>query len=199
MRGLFSQSIRALLIACGLLTIGYAIWSQYVSIASASTEGPYDYRDIQLADQNGKAFSLSDFDDELVLVNFVFTGCATYCPVQTGALLTLYDDLRQKHPDKSFKFVSITLTPMFDRPRDMKAYAQRFSVVRDDWIFASGEDAKIKDILRQLNVEVYYGERPRLDVLHETDVFVLGPVSPTALRFEGIPLDHQGIANAFQQ
>ena len=191
------QSPARLLFAfCLVVASGIAIWSARAATVPTPGDASADFRDIQLVDQFGKRFTLSDYDDQPILVNFVFTGCSTYCPVQTGALLTSYDELSADHPDQSFKFVSISLTPLFDRPRDMKAYSERFSVVRDDWIFATGDAENIKTILAQLKLKVEYGERPNLDVFHETDIFVLQPGKADSLRFEGIPLDHQGLAGA---
>ena len=187
---------RLLLALCLLVAGGIAIWSARAATVSAPVEANKDFRDIQLVDQFGKRFTLSEYDDQPVLVNFVFTGCSTYCPVQTGALLTSSDELSADHPDQSFKFVSISLTPLFDRPRDMKSYSERFSVVREDWIFATGDAENIETILAQLKLKVEYGERPNLDVFHETDIFVLQPGKAGSLRFEGIPLDHQGLAGA---
>ena len=187
---------RLLFALCLVVASGIAIWSARAATVPTPVDASADFRDIQLVDQFGKRFTLSDYEDQPVLVNFVFTGCSTYCPVQTGALLSLYDEISTDHPDQSYKFVSISLTPLFDRPRDMKAYSERFSVVRDDWIFASGNAANIEAILAQLKLKVEYGERPNLDVFHETDIFILQPGKEGSLRFEGIPLDHQGVAGA---
>lgn len=191
-----SPKIRA--IACILtlaLTVLVVLAPQ--SVGSVGEQAiPSDYRAIALLDQNGEQFSLSDFEDMPTVVNFVFTGCRTYCPVQTGALSAVYDDLKDRAPDKRFKLVSITLTPVFDGPREMKSYAEPFSEGRSDWVFATGDPDQIEGMLEQLQLEVYYGDRPQIDVLHETDIFVLQNGTNEALRFEGIPLDHEGIKAA---
>ena len=156
-------------------------------------------RDIQLVDQDGMRFSLSDFDDQPVMVNFVFTGCRTYCPVQSGELMRLYDELADLDPAHQFKFISITLTPVFDGPREMKVYSERFSEGRDNWIFATGHPDHVKNMLNQVELEVYIGERPQIDILHQTDVFVFPPLSSVAERFEGIPLDHENLMHAMHE
>mgnify|MGYP000394383097 CR=1 FL=1 len=57
----------------------------------------------------------------VVLVNFVFTGCSTICPVQTRALA----DLQAQVPEplrRQVHFLSISLDPLSDTPQALKAY-----------------------------------------------------------------------------
>ncbi|MEL6861455.1 MAG: SCO family protein [Pseudomonadota bacterium] len=194
MASVISPSFRAILSTAIIVLAALFILAPRSAISAEYASA--HYRDFPLVDQNGEAFSLSDFEHETVIVNFVFTGCRTYCPVQAGALSTFYDDLKQRAPDTPFKIVSITLTPVFDGPREMRSYSEPFSKGRDNWMFATGKPGHIQDMLEQLELEVFYGERPGIDVLHETDIFLLHPSSNRTERFEGVPLDHQGIRAA---
>ena len=194
-----AHSARYILVVGLLLAIVAPVLASQNGQRQTDRDTPVHVRDIQLVDQNGTGFSLSEFDDQPVMVNFVFTGCRTYCPVQNGTLMMLYDELVEREPKRDFKFISITLTPAFDGPREMKAYSERFSEGRDNWIFASGHPDHVQNILEQIELDVFVGERPQLDIFHETDVFVFQPFTDAAERFEGIPLDHDGLLQSMTE
>ncbi len=48
-----------------------------------------ELKNLSLVSQSGKVFTLGDLNGKPVILNFVFTGCSVYCPVQVGTLSAL--------------------------------------------------------------------------------------------------------------
>ena len=182
-----------------ILTLAYLLVSDRMASATVMIEQKGGLRstlDIPLLDHNGDTISLGQFSEQTVLVNFVFTGCNTYCPIQTGELSVLYDNLAQTVGEKNLRFVSVSLTPHYDTPEDLAFYRKAFSVDKPNWTFATGEPEDVEELLNRLNIRVLKGKRPKKDVLHDTQIHVIKPGENRPERFDGIPLDDNAIWEA---
>jgi protein SCO1 len=83
--------------------------------------------DIQLIRENGNRVSLPrELDDgRAVLVNFIFTTCATICPLSSQTFSVFQDKLGADR-DK-VHLVSISIDPEQDTPVRLRDYAKQFS------------------------------------------------------------------------
>ncbi len=106
--------------------------------------------DISLLDQDGRTVRLRDLvADGVVAINFIYTGCASFCPPQTA----VFRDLRERldaEPTIQATLLSISIDPVNDTPSALSAYAERFDVVLGEhsrWLMLTGRLSDIDRVL----------------------------------------------------
>lgn len=161
-----------------------------VPAAPVNAPGFYaNFRGMKLLDQDGRRFDPTALLGRTVLVNFVFTGCSTICPVQTQALgqvpRALPPAVRQR-----FRLVSVSLDPLNDSPEVLKAYALRMGVDLPGWRFVTGRPQDIDRVSDALRLF-----RPGPDVRrpddHSTGLWMIDRSGQLRLRYDGNPPDTQ--------
>jgi cytochrome oxidase Cu insertion factor (SCO1/SenC/PrrC family) len=154
---------------------------------SASFYG--NFRGMKLIDQDGRKFDPAALLGRTVLVNFVFTGCSTVCPVQTNALAQVQ---RQLPPAvrAQVRLLSVSLDPISDTPQALKAYALRMGVDLSGWSFVTGRPNDIERVSDALRLF-----RPGPDVRrpddHATGLWLIDRSGQVRLRYDGNPPDVQ--------
>ncbi len=150
--------------------------------------------DIALLGMNRKPSTLRQELDsaEPVIVNFVFTTCATICSTQTATLAALQRQLAQSA--KPARFLTFTIDPDNDTPEQLAKFARQFGAGAG-WQFFTG---KFDDLLRQQQAfDVYRGAKaghpPVVMMRHGRAapwVRIEGTPSPLELRraYEQLPL-----------
>ena len=81
------------------------------------------FAELHLVDHDARAFRLSGLQGKVVLLNFVFTGCAATCPTQTRELAALQQALPASLR-RDVRFVSVSVDPLGDTPALLRAYGQ---------------------------------------------------------------------------
>jgi protein SCO1 len=91
---------------------------------------------------------------EPVVLNFIFTTCATICSTQTATLAALQQQLRGAA--RPARFMTFTIDPDNDTPEQLAKFARQFGVGAG-WDFFTG---KFDDLLRQQQAfDVYRGAK----------------------------------------
>lgn len=160
-----------LALACGLLAAG-AGTQERLHRRSAG----YTIPDVTLVDQDGAAFRLAA---ELgrpgpVVLQFIFTTCATVCPALSGTLAAAQDHL------PGVRLLSISIDPEEDTPARLAGYARRFGT-GPRWRLLTG---RLEDVIAvERAFGVYRGNKMR----HEPLTFVRAAPGRPWLRLEGLP------------
>jgi protein SCO1 len=130
-----------------------------------------------LTDQTGRPFSSTELVGKVVVANFIFTTCTDICPLLSGTMAQLRDELRAARllGDKAL-LVSFSVDPENDTPAALAEYGARFGADPAEWRFLTGERAQIDELL---TVGYKVGAPPRVprpgaapEVVH-TNRFVL--------------------------
>lgn len=106
---------------------------------------------VPLVTQTGQPVRFYDdlVRDKVVLLNFFLLTCADgRCPVATANLRKVQDLLGDRMGRDIF-FLSITLQPLLDTPKALKAYADHFAV-RPGWTFLTGLPQDVETLRRGL-------------------------------------------------
>ena len=121
------------------------------SAAGADDAGPLEperaaYRvpdDITLVDQDGRPVRLAALlaEPRPVVMQFIFTSCATICPVLSAGIASAQDELLRRAPDALI--LSISIDPTYDTPARLKAYAARYHA-SGNWRFLTGPEPMIR-------------------------------------------------------
>ncbi len=103
---------------------GWVLLDRNYTYQGILIDPPADAADIQLKDQNGNLFRLSDQHGKIVLLFFGYTHCPDVCPIT----LYQYEQVKQQLGDKAqqVRFVFITVDPQRDTPDVMRAYMAKF-------------------------------------------------------------------------
>lgn len=112
-------------------------------------------RGIRFEDHTGRARSAEELRGRYTLVYFFFVRCPGICPLLTRNVQQFVERL----PDAGeLQLLSITVTPELDRPADLRAYRKRYGILRDNWIFLTGQRADIYALARaEFNADVRAG------------------------------------------
>ncbi len=131
---------------------------------------------VTLVDRDGSPVALIE---ELarpgpVAVQFVFTTCATICPVTTSTLVAA----RQRYP--KLRALAISIDPEHDSPERLRAYAASFGA-GPGWRFLTGRADDV--LVVQQAFDVYRGDKMR----HQPAIFLRAAPGGPWLRLDGFP------------
>jgi protein SCO1 len=124
------------------------------------------FTDTILLDQDGRShrFYSDLIAGRVVVINVIFTGCRSSCPIIMGRLAELQDLLGPRMGQ--IKFLSISVDPVLDTPRALRAYADTLQA-GPEWYFLTGSKESVATVLRRL------GDRSSRPEDH-SDVIVVG-------------------------
>lgn len=140
------------------------LWQNRQSEADAATQAPDDGKvtsapknsvnisfparklpDFKFAECMGGTVSLDDLKGKPWVASFVFTRCASTCPIITASVMKLHNQVIDKNPD--IVLVTITVDPKFDTTEIMKTYSETFQPDRDRWKFLTGNQQEIYELV----------------------------------------------------
>ena len=99
----------------------------------------------KLYNQENKQVSQKNFEGEIMLVNFFFTGCPTLCKAINNNIAKLAENYRK---NTMLKFVSISVDPATDNAAVLKKYAASLKANEKQWTFLTGDTAVIYPLSR---------------------------------------------------
>jgi len=134
-----------------------------------------------LKDQSGRTVTERDYAGKVWIANFVFTRCASVCPMLTAKFRALQTDLKDV---TGLAYVSISVDPEYDTPEVLAAYAKRFEADISRWRFLTGPLGDIERTVVQ-GFKIHVGDRkpsaedPTLMEIMHGEHFVLIDASGT--------------------
>lgn len=114
--------------------------------------------DVSLLDDQGHGHSLRMLlARHTVAINFIYTGCASFCPPQTA----VFREVQRRLADaRAGTFppllLSISIDPLNDTPRALARYAARFDVrlgVAAHWLMLTGDVAALRETARAFDAD----------------------------------------------
>lgn len=137
----------------GAVVFGAAAHAQQTTLSAAEREAKAReyFTDTVLRTPADRAvrFYSDALKGRVVLVNFVYTQCGDACPLLTAMLVLTKRELGEAF-GKEVRFVSISIDPHNDRPQDLAKFARKFDAVHPEWLFLSGEPARVERVVKKL-------------------------------------------------
>ena len=119
---------------------------------------------------------LSDLENRVWIANFIFTRCATTCPMQTAKLAELQESIKEKPywKKRSFEMLSFSVEPEFDSPEVLTSYANSYKAA-GNWHFLTGEREKLWNFSKKgLKLPVDdTGLDPNMPILHSPQIALI--------------------------
>ena len=103
--------------------------------------------DFTLIEKSGSNLSLSDFKGKPWIANFMFTSCASLCPMMNLEVSRL-----QKSLPSNIKIVSFSVDPERDNPQVLSRYAENYQAEKNRWLFLTGEREVINKVVQSFHV-----------------------------------------------
>jgi protein SCO1 len=104
-----------------------------------------------LTTQDGTPLTLDALRGKVVVVTFIYTGCADTCPLLTARMATLQARLGPDFGPRVF-FLSVTVDPERDTPDVLKRYAAAHRANPAGWAFLTGTPAEVADVGRRYGI-----------------------------------------------
>ena len=95
--------------------------------------------------QNGQEIGLEDLIGKIHVANFVFTQCASICPIMTNNFKSL-EERYEKNED--FVMLSFSVTPWIDSVPKLKSYTKDYEIKKKNWHFLTGKTSEIYALAR---------------------------------------------------
>jgi len=126
--------------------------------------------DFHLLNQNGKQITQSDYENKIYVADFFFTTCQTICPIMTGHMKKIQEELKD---DPEVLLLSHTVIPETDSVLQLKKYAISKGVDDTKWNLVTGDKKHIYELARKSYlVAKTEGDGGPYDMIH-TENFVL--------------------------
>jgi protein SCO1/2 len=139
----FRTTVAAALVCSAGLAVSHAATDgfQAYTLESArrlsALRSPVPLPDLELDFVDGERVRLSGVPAPVLLVDFIYTRCATYCT----ALGSVYAQLQQRLADDigsgAVRLVSISFDPARDGPEELRAYRARYGRDASGWSLAT--------------------------------------------------------------
>ncbi len=126
--------------------------------------------DFTLINQNGDTITEQDYKDKIYIADFFFTTCLTICPIMTGNMEYLQEQILD---DPEVLLLSHSVTPEIDSVPRLKEYALEKGVVDSKWNLVTGDKKQIYELARKSYLAVKTdGDGGPFDMIH-TENFIL--------------------------
>lgn len=103
-----------------------------------------------LQDADGRAVTLDDMRDKIVVLHFVYAGCPDICPLHAERIAEIQEMIAQTPMKTRVQFVTITTDPENDTAEVMKDYGPAHGLERDNWTFLTKRPEQTEDATRKL-------------------------------------------------
>ncbi len=123
---------------------------QGAAASYTSSTGSYDIPAVALTDMNGATALLSDElgSAEPILLEFMYTTCATICPVLSATLADVQETLDGQ--GIRARLISISIDPDHDSPARLLEFAAQHGA-RETWHLFTGRPADIEAVQKSFN------------------------------------------------
>ncbi|GAK33401.1 hypothetical protein JCM17846_23250 [Iodidimonas nitroreducens] len=154
--------------------------------------GAYDVSSVQLVDQHGKAHDLAQIlaQPGPVALQFIFTSCATVCPVLSASFAQSIAPMTDLDPET--RLISISIDPEYDTPERLLSYAKRYNAP-ENWIFLTGSLAEVRLAIKAFDALYESGNK----MYHRPYTYLRAEPGKDWVRLDGL-LSKAALMNEFE-
>ncbi|OGX06578.1 MAG: hypothetical protein A3G87_09225 [Omnitrophica bacterium RIFCSPLOWO2_12_FULL_50_11] len=130
---------------CLAMTVCLLPFFTFCSLAFAESSLPRYSRvpDFNLIERSGDSFARADIDGTVWIADFIFTRCQGMCPLLTGRMSNLQNELA----GAPVNLISFTVDPDYDRPEVLTEYAEKYGAQEGKWFFLTGAKHEIRELM----------------------------------------------------
>lgn len=143
--------------------------------------------------QHGEQIKLLDLKGDILVVVMVYTSCKSACPRLMADMRNIYAEV----PDKSVKYVLVSIDPETDTPERLKKVAMENKMDTDQWIFLQGTESSVREFANVLAVR--YKKISPIDFSHSNIISVFDTDGVLHFQQEGLGVSNVEIVRAINQ
>ena len=99
----------------------------------------------EFTNSDGNIVTLDNLKGKVWVADFIFTTCTMACPMMTGNMNIVHKKFKN---NDNVRLVSISVYPEYDTPEVLKNYASQYDADTEKWLFLTGKEDAVKDIIR---------------------------------------------------
>ncbi len=151
-------ALAALLAIAGLAAVGSPAFAHSLKELEQELSGRDKYfqpvdqpaPDFALVDAAGKAVTLADFRDKVVVLNFIYANCSDVCPLHSQLIVQLQSMVNISPMKDQVAFISITTDPAHDRGTVLTEYGEAQGLDPFNWTFLTSAADQPEDTTRKV-------------------------------------------------
>lgn len=155
-------------------TEGFTAFTVETSRVNQLIKEQPDFPNVTLEDSKERVYSFSEFDDQYVLITFIYTSCTTVCMELEMNMAQVYDRVPDEYIGKDVSFLSVSFDPEVDDPETLEKYRGYFNSDGETWRMARISDQEeLDNLLDEFGVIVIpdgYG-----DYAHNVAFYLVNP------------------------
>jgi cytochrome oxidase Cu insertion factor (SCO1/SenC/PrrC family) len=105
---------------------------------------PRQLADFSLTDSTGRPVTRAELDGKILVVSFLFTGCALTCPVVSQRMEEI-QQLTTNEPD--VRLLSLTVDPRTDTPGVLAKWGARYGADTNRWFLLTGAKSTLYQLI----------------------------------------------------
>jgi len=152
--------------------------------------------DVTLLNQNGQRVSLLSLKGKPVLFDFIYASCPGPCLVLTARMKQIANELGPAL-GKDVRFVSVSVDPEHDHPRELLTYANNQAANLDGWLFLTGTPKQIDDVMAGFNLS--RASEADMSPDHALEFFLVAPNGRELLQYLGDKATAERIASDMER
>lgn len=152
------------------------------TLAALPGDSLYQLND-QWQNHHEKTLKLQDMAGKKQLFAFIYTDCATACPVIVSDLKRIQQTLTPAQ-QQQLGFVLVSLTPGADTPRVMAHFAHKREL-NEHWTLLSGNDNQVRTLAMALNIK--YMGLANGEIAHSNAITALDEQGRLLFQQNGLP------------
>lgn len=146
-----------------------------------------------LTDADGNTVSSSDFEESVVVLNFIYTRCQQACPVHMNLIAEVQERVSDAGLSEEVEFITIATDSedIVGTRENMRAYGENFDLDSANWRFLYRDEGEPTDTTRQV-AETYglrFDDVAEGIQAHGVVTHVIDPSGRMRARFHGLEFD----------
>lgn len=154
----------------------------------------WEIDDFKSINQDGKETRLSDFQGEVLIVDFIFTNCTTVCLPMTSNMAELQVKLKDKKLNA--EIISISVDPDVDTPEVLKEYVLGYDGDLSNWTLLTGYAQQFIEDYAFNNFKTAVKKPGEGDqVIHGSSFFLVNQEGRVVKEYSGLTVPFEEIIN----
>ncbi|MEH6527946.1 MAG: SCO family protein [Sneathiella sp.] len=142
----------------------------------------------ELVNAKGELKRLLDYNEKIVVLNFVFSNCAGVCPLHSARIADIQEKINVTPMRDMVQFISITTDPVNDVGSALEAYGETHGLDPVNWVFLTKKPSDPDDFTRKLAAEygVKFQPEETGQQMHGVVTFIIDRDGRFAGKFHGL-------------
>ncbi len=154
----------------------------------------WEIADFKSINHEGKETRLSDFKGKVLIVDFIFTRCATVCIPMTANMTELQEKLQEENLEA--EIISISVDPDVDTPEILKEYVLGYGGDLSNWTLLTGYAQQFIEDYAFNNFKTAVKKPEEGDqVIHGSSYFLVNQQGNVIKEYSGLTVPFDEILN----